>query len=281
MSLPILETGTQVTTQTLVRLFHQTQLNWSRHLAEEQLLDLGIALFNPELPQVIDANLIMDAVLPGGIGPADAIAAAGEFYRERGSRLSGLILSPAANPHPSPEPLKTHLEASGWSSESREILRLNRRPAASAIAIPAGTKIIPARASFRHARRLAEETTAGNTQQTDAALLHLDDPHVDALLALQDGQAVAGVSVLAMGEVGRIDQLYVSEGHRREGLGKLMLSRALEICARGLFKHVLLSTSPAETAAQALFKDFGFEPIGKIELYRTPTTSGSVAVASS
>ena len=265
MPLPILSPTDQPTAQTLVRLFHQTETNWLRHLAEEQVLDWGTALFNPQLPQAPQANLIMDARLPTGMEPPEAIAFAQEFYQERGTSLGGLIPSPSD----ASEALVNYLLSQGWSVDSREILRLARFPGTFAITAPPDIKIIPARASFRHARQLAEEKSGGNAEQTDAALLHLDDPHVDALLALRDGHAVAGISVLAMGEIGRIEQLYVAEKHRRRHLGTLMVNRALEICARALFKHVLLASS-SEQAAQALFKQSGFEAVGSIRFCRAP-----------
>src|SRR5438067_1819420 len=78
----------------------------------------------------------------------------------------------------------------------------------------------------------------------EAAMAHLDDPHYDALLALKDGQAVAKVGVLAVGEIGRIEPMFVAESSRRQGIGRAMMLRALEICARSLFKHVFLSCMP-------------------------------------
>jgi GNAT superfamily N-acetyltransferase len=276
MPLPILQSNNQATPETLVRLFHQTELNWARHLAEEQVLDLGIALFNPELSSVARANLILNASVPEGTPPSVAIAAAAAFYPEKGACLSAIIPSPSVAAGAT-QLLVDHLTACGWSAEPRNIFRLARRPAASPLQMLSGIKIIPARASFRHARQLAQEMAAGDSQYVDAMLLHLDDPHVDALLALRDGHAVGTIAVLAMGEVGRIDQFFVAERHRREGLGKLILSRALEICARALFKHILLSVSIDEGAAHALFGQFGFERIGRIELYRALSPHGPVA----
>ena len=49
-------------------------------------------------------------------------------------------------------------------------------------------------------------------------------------------------------DLGRIEPLYVAESSRRQGLGRTMMSRALEICARSLFKHVFLSCMPVSTA---------------------------------
>ena len=46
-----------------------------------------------------------------------------------------------------------------------------------------------------------------------------------------------------------------------------MMSRVLEICARSLFKHVMLSVSPSNTAAIELYRRFGFQKIGQITGY--------------
>jgi ribosomal protein S18 acetylase RimI-like enzyme len=46
-----------------------------------------------------------------------------------------------------------------------------------------------------------------------------------------------------------------------------MMSRALEICARSLFKHVSLSCDGDNTPAIALYKELGFTKIGEIVSY--------------
>jgi ribosomal protein S18 acetylase RimI-like enzyme len=135
-------------------------------------------------------------------------------------------------------------------------------------------KVIPTRASFRHARELAEEAarqwsndaTVVN-QLAEKAMLQLDDPHCDSLLAIQDGAAVARVDVLAVGEIGRIDEVYVAEPMRRRGIGRMMVARALEICGRSLFKHVLLACDATNTPAQALYAGLGFRKVGELARY--------------
>jgi ribosomal-protein-alanine N-acetyltransferase len=74
--------------------------------------------------------------------------------------------------------------------------------------------------------------------------------------------------VLAVGEIGRIEQVYVTESTRGQGIGTLMISRALEICARSLFKHVLLGVSPAKSNAIAVYRKFGFRKIGEFVEYQ-------------
>jgi ribosomal protein S18 acetylase RimI-like enzyme len=100
-------------------------------------------------------------------------------------------------------------------------------------------------------------------QLTEAAMLRLDDPHYDALIAIKDSAAIAHVGVLAVGEIGAIYQLCVTEALRRRGFGTVMMSRAMEICARSLFKHVFLGVTPSNTAAIQLYTKFGFRKIGE------------------
>jgi len=102
-------------------------------------------------------------------------------------------------------------------------------------------------------------------------MLHLDDPHYDAMLALKDGAVAGRAGVLAVGDVGRIDQVYVAEAFRRQGVGRTLMSRALEICARSLFKHILLSCDADNVAANALYQQLGFQKIGELIDYRVPS----------
>ena len=84
----------------------------------------------------------------------------------------------------------------------------------------------------------------------------------------KDGQPVAWVSVLTVGEMGEIEDLFVSTKFRRQGIARTMMSRALEICARSLFKHVFILTAKDNAPAQALYRGFGFEPLGELVSYR-------------
>ena len=88
------------------------------------------------------------------------------------------------------------------------------------------------------------------------------------MLALENGRATAGLGILTVGEIGRIENVYVSPDHRRKGIGRSMMMRALDSCARSLFKHVFLSVDPANVAAIALYQSLGFERIGQMICHR-------------
>jgi ribosomal protein S18 acetylase RimI-like enzyme len=174
------------------------------------------------------------------------------------------------------EPVIEQLQSAGCIKRSQDVLHLQQSPSLAASETFANLKIIPARASFRHVRELfdvwSNEKYGGEEarQLTEGGLMHLDDPHYDSLLALENGVAVAHVGVLAVGETGRIEDVYVAPTHRRRGIGRIMLLRALEICARSLFKHVMLSCEPQNEPAQSLYRSLGFDKIGEIAWYAAP-----------
>lgn len=273
MPLPILQNSAEPTPDNLVRQFHRTELHWVRHVAEEMQLDCGTALANPSLPNVVNANGMIDASVPEGTAPQHAIGEVDAHFAARGLRCRRWVLNPSA-PAARTTPLAEHLLANGYRALALDIMHLAGRPAGAIRETP-GLTIVPARASYRHTRALADAAFArwNDPQLPEAEMLHLDDPHWDALLALRDGAAVAHAGVLAVGEIGRIDQVFVSEKFRRQGIGRTMMGRVLEICARSLFKHVMLSVVPENREAIGLYEQLGFRKIGQITLYRSNASS--------
>src|SRR4051794_26676786 len=273
MPLPILQATHDPAPGDLIRLFHRTELHWSRHLGEESQLDAGVAIANSDLPKVWNANRVLDAAVPDGTSPADAAREVDEHFAALGVRCAQYTMNPSA-PAARTAPLAEHLLAAGWRAMAVDVLHLAGAPA-GVVREAGGLTIIPARASYRHSRILADEaaTLFSEPQVAEAAMLHLDDPHYDALIALKDGDAVGRVGVLAVGDVGRVEHVFVAQAWRRRGVGRTLMSRALEICARSLFRHVLLSVDPENTAAQSLYAQIGFRKIGAVVSYVAPWTA--------
>ena len=265
MSLPILKTPVE---SDLIRLFHRMTLHYTQHYGETTQLDVGTAIANPQLPDVYDANVVLTASLPAGVSPADAVAEANNHFASLGCVCRAWSMNPSVDVATT-KPLVEYLLASGAEPHVNDIMYL-AKGIPGPIREVGGLKIIPARASFKHARQLAEvnaRESGEGQQRVEATLLHLDDSHWDALLALKDGQPVAAANVLAVGDAGMIDDVYVSPEFRRQGIGLTMMSRTLEICARSLFKHVMLSVRPDNTAAKALYTRLGFVKIGEFIAY--------------
>jgi ribosomal protein S18 acetylase RimI-like enzyme len=257
----------------LLRYFHQTEHRWAEHLAEAEELDVGVAFANASLPNVRDANRLQMASLTEQVSPADAIAMVDAFYASRGAKCLGWVMNPSSAASQT-QPLMNELLGRGFEQAASDAMYLRK------VHVPApppamALSIIPARASFRHARELGEEASVELSipQWPDATLLHLDDPHWDSLLALENGNAVGTIGVLAVGEIGRIENLFVRRSHRRRGIGTLLVARALEICARSLFKHVFACCNESQTSARSIYRSVGFERIGSYVEYRPPSNA--------
>jgi GNAT superfamily N-acetyltransferase len=270
MPLPVLKSNSNPSRDDLVRFFHKIELEYGRHLGDETQLDCGTALVSAELKDVNRANCIVDASLPHGMSAAAAHEMVDDHFSRLNSGCRLWVLNPSA-PVDQTKPLADDLAERGYTPQARDILHLPRLPQ-SPVREVSGLKIIPARASYRHVRALAEEESAsvGAAQQTDAAMLHLDDPRFDALLALKDGNAVAIAGVLGSGEIAGVQKLFVSEAFRRQGIGRTMMSRVLEICVRSLYRHILLSLEPQNVPAQGLYRELGFEKVGEWVEFVTP-----------
>jgi ribosomal protein S18 acetylase RimI-like enzyme len=269
MSLPILPSRPAASTADLVRFFYQADVQWCQQIAEQTQLEVGTALVNPSLPDIPQANVIFDAAVPEAISTADAVAEADAHFSASGSRALAWVANPSA-PAERTTPLVDHLLAGGFVRRTEDIMHLSGQPSGVVKEI-GGLRIIPARASFRHARQLVLEAGASfpsiTDQIADAFIAHLEDPQTDGLLALKDGVPAAYATVLTVGEIGCITQLFVTSSLRKQGIGRTMMSRALEICARSLFKHVFLSCDPANPGAIALYRQLGFEKVGDFVCY--------------
>jgi GNAT superfamily N-acetyltransferase len=272
-SLPILTTSAgRPDDATLVRYFQQAQRSWTAHLAEEESLDFGIAWVNARLPRVHIANRLFDVALPDGTGPEQAYRTAQEHFARLGATCWQWVMNSAASVERT-APMVEYLLSHAYRAEPCDIAYLDRMTATISPGAAEQLTIIPARASFRHAQVLHGESSRrwDEPQLAEAAMLHLDDPHFDALLALKDGVAVAHAGVLAVGEIGMIEEVFVSEPFRRRGIGTTMMARVLEICARSLFKHVLLGVAPNNEPAKRLYQRLGFRKVGQLVEYQRPT----------
>jgi ribosomal protein S18 acetylase RimI-like enzyme len=268
--LPVLRNArAPVTDADLLRLFHRTERFWAEHLGEATQLDTGVAITAPDLPNVWEANRMLEAAVPPGTTPGDAIAEVEKHFTSIGSQCWQWQMNPSA-PAEHTALLAKQLTAVGYVAATDEVMALAAPPRQQTRAVPGSLTLLPARAAFRQARELAEESAArwNEPQVAEAHMRHLDDPHCDALLALRDGRAVGRITVLAVGDIGRIEQVYVTDSFRRQGIGALLLDRAIEICARSLFRHIMLCVAGDNVAARALYDRSGFRFVGKMITYQ-------------
>ena len=225
MPLPILSHHPPPTNDDLIRFYHRSALHWARQTAEDEAaIDIGVALLNRTFADAREANYLLDASLPDGTSPADAVRLVDAHFAGAKTRCGKWVMNPS-QPTERTAPLADHLLASGFQREAVDIMYLSGRPK-KPINEVAGLTIIPARASFRHARQLLAEWIGDRPQKlVDLLMLNLEDPQTDALIALNNGTPAALVAVLPVGDIGCIENIFVSAAFRNRGIGRTMMSR--------------------------------------------------------
>jgi GNAT superfamily N-acetyltransferase len=266
MPLPVLNSPTRRSDADLLRLFARTESLFSDSVAESTPLQSGSALTNSHLPNVAPANRMLDGMVPAGGSAEQALAEANAHFAERGLRCSEWWLNPA-KPN---DALSAALLAAGYLPHSIEVFALSS-PARPADSASPQLSVYSARAGLRHARSVIEEMTALRThaeEETEAMLMHLDDPHFELLLASESGVPLGMVGVFAAGDIGRIESLFVRTSHRNRGIGGSLLNRAVELCARSRFNEVFFGTSELILPRPNLFDNYGFRRIDRLIVHK-------------
>ena len=95
----------------------------------------------------------------------------------------------------------------------------------------------------------------------------LNDPSRGAVWLLEVDGALAGHVVLSVrfamefgGLLAYIDDLFVKQGHRRQGVARAGLEVLLEDCRRRECRAVHVEVAPDNAAANALYRRFGLAP---------------------
>ena len=274
MALPILHQRSAASDEELVRLYLQTDRRWAEHLAEAEVLDVGTAFCNPGMAGCAEANHVRDVTLPAGVSAEEAYRQVEAYFAERGGRCLAWMLGAGGGESPAAA-LAQLLGGKGHRIETTDVLTLPHMPE-KALAERGDLQIIPARAGFRQVRELF--TQAGEELQrlhlAESAEAHLDDPHLDALLALKDGRAVAHAGIFGVGELARLGLFYVAPAFRRQGVGRTMLSYMLEIARRSLYRHIFSGMPQSNPTLALPYQSVGMRKAGQITWAVSPRSSG-------
>jgi ribosomal protein S18 acetylase RimI-like enzyme len=251
--------------------FLRTERAAADQVGQTEQLDAGLAVFNPDWPDVPQANrLLLAAATDVPTDAADALDSAIRFFASHACRLLRVELDPIA-PEPRTAPLAAELQRRGYAESARRLLFRRAGVVAAVRPLPPDVMILPTRSALRQAAELArsivDASPPASAHSADALLASLDDPHVDALIALQAGKPIGWVSVLAAGDVGRLGGLYVVPTHRRQGIGQCLLGRAMEIAARSLFRVVVCTVSQNDSETPAILQVAGFSDGGTVRRF--------------
>lgn len=82
-------------------------------------------------------------------------------------------------------------------------------------------------------------------------------------LATEGGRIVGAVAILGAGRLAQLRWFLVHPDYRGRGLGRKLITDALEFCREKRFQTVYLMTTSMQTSAIALYKQMGFRKTGE------------------
>jgi ribosomal protein S18 acetylase RimI-like enzyme len=92
-------------------------------------------------------------------------------------------------------------------------------------------------------------------------------PPVRYWLAVRDGVACGFVSSLdGIDQMGQVEDLYVDDGHRRQGIGATLVGHAITDL-RGRGARVVMLAAEADDTPKGMYARMGFRPIGTVRKY--------------
>jgi phosphinothricin acetyltransferase len=103
---------------------------------------------------------------------------------------------------------------------------------------------------------------SGREKLIDSASL-IADSNVSCLVIEKDGELLGFGSLIihkvpTKGEVARIEDIVISENYQGKGLGKMLVSRLIEIAREKKVKQINLTSNPMRFGAQKLYESVGF-----------------------
>jgi ribosomal protein S18 acetylase RimI-like enzyme len=273
MELPVAPQTYLPSADKLVRAIKRLHRILARVVADEHDLDGAKVFACAEYPQAPAVNFAGELVLPD---PADADAVdalidrAIDQFQQAGSAESQCLAMYAAALD-WPPALADAITRRGFVAQERQVLLLAKYAAPTNL--NQSLQIIPGRAAYReikeilhtqHAESLASESASLNSASIDAAtevgIGFLDESRLDVFLGRIDRKPVGYASVLSLGNMGVIHEVYVDAGHRRKGVGLTLINAVLEHCQRALFEQVIVEVEP-DDGRGPLFDSVGFNRV--------------------
>jgi GNAT superfamily N-acetyltransferase len=254
---------------------HRSNQLYYKQVSECATLSCGVAHYSLKYPEIGAANQLREMIIPPGGSVAAAFDEAERFYADKGLRCHRCV--PAMG-QPS-EPIEAFLVSRGWQTVRKNVMVLVRQ---EEFPPRADVRILPARAMRKAYRQiiLADPIHPDGQREmyADVAADQLDDPQYDMYVAMVDGRPAGHGALFQVGDIGRIDNVFVLEAFRGQGVGMALMAHLLALSRRLAMRITCLQVDEGNAAALALYAQFGFEPAGHYdEFHRTAREAASVA----
>lgn len=269
MELPVAPQTYRPSAEQLVRAVKRSQRILARMVADETDLDGAVAFFCKEHPDVEQVNFAAEV----HVHEDDQADVAGPLinrvlnhFQEQGGRCTAIY-----GAHVDwPAVLVQAITSQGFEARSRDVLMLTGYAPPT---LNEQLQIIPGRASYAEMRKILGiqhkelKSDVPADAATEVAVGLLDEPRLDVFLGRLDRKPAGYVSVLSLGNIGVIRDVYVGPDFRDRGVGRTLISSALDHCRRALFEQVIIQTAGQDPRSR-LLESLGFKVAATYEYYR-------------
>ena len=235
-----------------------------QQIAQRETLDHGIAYYNDAYPTLPEVNQIREVVIQTPAEIPVAFEAAEAFYQRH--RLKCLAWTPAEGTEMAG--LGDFLRDKGFVERTYDIMTLVRWVD---IDRSGAARVVPARAvrtAFRATFGPSEDADA--QLRADAAQERLDDPQMDMVVAMIDGQPAGRCGLYQVGDIGRVIDLSVLPTFEESDVHKSLLAFAIALGKRLALPIICTQVPRADAHLRRAYEAVGFLTDGIITEYHRP-----------
>ncbi|HMQ15356.1 MAG TPA: GNAT family N-acetyltransferase [Phycisphaerae bacterium] len=232
-------------------------------VSSRHTIDCAYAYTCGDFPDLAECNFVGEVVLAD---TPDPVALVNAHFAERGLRCHRW--EPAAIQPPAP--VEALVSPLGFERRETAALGLSREPAPAQCPV----RILGGRAMRRAYTAVVAQRSAAGGRLSDQLARHqlerLNEPQYDAFVAISGDDPVGMVSLLQVGEIGRICDLYVLPDRRGRGVAAALLAHVISTARRWSLRTLCARVAVENDAALRVFSRAGLEEHGRIVSFSRP-----------
>ncbi len=241
-------------TSTVSAILRSNQAYYAQ-LSDTMTLQWGIAFTSTRYPSVPSANQFREVVIERPEDFELAFDAAQDHFSDVGVKC--FVWAPAAAQPV--EPLAATLTGRGFRRRDLRAMVLSQVKESS---VPQGVRVLPARAMRKALHAINVEAfrssdAADRELHAASAADRLNDPQMDAFVAMLDGMPAGRCALYQVGDIARIVDLFVVESCRRQGVAIGLMYHVIKMARRLTMRITCAEVAPDNSSALALCERCG------------------------
>lgn len=238
---------------------------WYEFGSQQENLACGIVFHSDEWPAAPELNQFREVQLTDTTID-DAWTQAEAAFAKRDRRCARWV--PAGDQ--SPEAFEPFLKGRGFKRVDLSAMLLTQWPDGRDVD---GVRLLPVRtvlAKYDALIGTEDDARRDPSAYSVAARIHIDDPQLEQMIALHDGQPAGTAGLYQVGDIACLRDVFVRPEFRRRGIGRQLVCHLLAVARRLTPRAICTFADVAEPTAVPSLHRCGFQAGGTItEFHRT------------